>query len=65
MTLDSEQLANAKQLAGLVIDAGLPDIEESMPPLQVSLLRQDEAINELIEAVRIRLSEVINIKTDS
>lgn len=34
MTLDSEQLANAKQLAGLVIDAGLPDIEESMPPLQ-------------------------------
>ena len=52
MTLDSEQLANAKQLAGLVIEAGLPDIEESMPPLQVSLLRQDEAINELVEAVR-------------
>ena len=25
MTLDSEQLANARQLAGLVIDAGLPD----------------------------------------
>ena len=52
MTLDSEQLANARQLAGLVIDAGLPDTEESMPPLQVSLLRQDEAINELVEALR-------------